>query len=242
VTTNSISLASGDTTDTDIARRVALFLQQRHLTSGTRLLASVNRGVVTLRGVAPTFHQRQLLISFTRRVAGVVQVIDELDVDPPRAAARPRTAAQSTVSQGTTALATTVALLAGLLLIGCGRSGPSRVATHPTKGVITYQGQPVGGAFVALHPKEAAAAEVPTPTAIVQPDGSFAVTTYDAGDGLPEGEYVVTVQWRKAVKQGGEYLPGPNLLPAKYGKPETSDLVIRIAAGQNELAPITLKR
>jgi hypothetical protein len=116
------------------------------------------------------------------------------------------------------------------------------VPTHPAKGVITYQGQPVAGAFVALHPKEAAKPEAPTPTAIVQSDGSFAVTTYDAGDGLPEGEYVVTVQWRKAVKQGGDYLPGPNLLPAKYGRPDTSDVVVRVSAGQNELPPILLKR
>ena len=137
---------------------------------------------------------------------------------------------------------TTTAVLAAVLLAGCGRSGPPRVPTHLAKGVITYQGQPVAGAFVALHPKEAAKPDVPTPTAIVQPDGSFAVTTYDSGDGVPEGEYVLTIQWRRAVKQGGEYLPGPNLLPAKYGKPETSDLVIRIATGQNELAPISLKR
>jgi len=31
----------------------------------------------------PTFHQRQLLHSFARRVAGVVQVQDALEVDSP---------------------------------------------------------------------------------------------------------------------------------------------------------------
>ena len=139
-------------------------------------------------------------------------------------------------------LATMLALLAAVLFVGCARSGPPRVPTHRTKGVITYQGQPVAGAFVALHLKETAKTDVPTPTAVVQPDGSFAVTTYDAGDGVPEGDYVVTIQWRKAVKQGGEFLPGPNLLPAKYGRPDTSDVVVHVAAGQNGLPPIALKR
>ena len=49
----------------------------------------------------------------------------------------------------------------------------------PTKGSITYQGQPIGGAFLALHPKEGSIADVPTATAVVQSDGRFAVTTYD---------------------------------------------------------------
>ena len=76
----------------------------------------------------------------------------------------------------------------------------------------------------------------------MQPDGSFAASTYDAGDGVPQGEYVVTVQWRKIVKSGSDYVPGPSLLPAKYSRPETSDLIIRVAAGNNNLPPIALKR
>ena len=138
--------------------------------------------------------------------------------------------------------ASVLAVMIGALLVGCGRSGPARIATHPTKGAVTYQGTPVGGAFLALHPKGASHENAPTPTAIVQPDGTFALTTYDAGDGVPAGEYVVTLQWRKATKSGGEFVPGPNLLPAKYSRPETSDIVVRIAAGQNELAPIALRR
>ena len=202
------STASISSADLDIERRVALFLDQRRLSCGTRLSISARRGVVTLRGMVPTFHQRQLIIEFTRHVAGAVQVIDELEVDPPRAAStRPRSSDQTLAF-----LASTVALVTGMLLAGCGQAGPPRVATHPTKGSITYQGQPVSGAFVALHPKNRQQPEAPTATAVVQPDGTFAVTTYDAGDGVPEGEYVVTVQWRKIAKSGGEYLPGPNLL------------------------------
>jgi hypothetical protein len=139
-------------------------------------------------------------------------------------------------------LASMLLLVIGTLLAGCGRSGPPRVITHQAKGRVTYAGQPAAGAFVVLHPKNQPESLAPTPTATVQPDGTFALTTYDAGDGVPEGDYVVTVQWRKTVKSGSDYVLGPNLLPAKYGRPETSDIVVHVAAGQSELPPIALKR
>ena len=77
---------------------------------------------------------------------------------------------------------------------------------------------------------------------MVRPDGTFTATTYDAGDGVPAGTYIVTLQWRKATKSGNEFLPGPNLLPARYGRPDTSDIVVRIAEGRNDLPPIVLHR
>jgi hypothetical protein len=235
----TITAAPASAADADLARRIALFLEQRRLTSSNRLTVAADRGVVTLRGTAPTFHQRQLIVSATRRVAGVIQIMDELDVDPPRAVA----SRSRSIDQRLAVLATTLALIVGLFAAeGCGRSGPPRAATYPTKGSVSYQGRPIGGAFIALHPKNESQPDVPASTAIVQPDGTFAVTTYNSGDGVPEGEYIATFQWRKAVKSGGDYLPGPNLLPAKYSRPETSDVLVRIAAGQNELPPIALKR
>ena len=73
----------------DLQQRVALCLYQRHLTFGSRLQIEARGGVVTLSGQVPTFHQRQLIHSFTRRVAGVIQVIDQLKVASPIAAALP---------------------------------------------------------------------------------------------------------------------------------------------------------
>jgi len=232
---NDLSPSEGDE---DLSRRVALFLEQRRLLSGMRLVIKASRGIVTLCGTSPTFHQRQLIVAATRRVAGTIQIVDALKVDPPQAI-RPTTR----IAAGNLAiLACTLVLALGLLLTGCGRSGPPRVATHQAKGSATWQGRPLAGAFVALHPKNQIEPGAPTPTATVQPDGTFALTTYDAGDGVPEGEYVVTLQWRKTVKSGSEYVLGPNLLPVKYARPDTSDIVVRIAANQTELPPIALKR
>ena len=78
-----------ETTDThahELEQRVILFLQQRHLVFGCRLWIEAKGGVVTVSGRTPSFHQRQLICAFIRRVAGVVQVVDLLEVDPPVAA------------------------------------------------------------------------------------------------------------------------------------------------------------
>jgi hypothetical protein len=138
-----------------------------------------------------------------------------------------------------------VTAAAGLLmivlpLVGCGQNGAERVPVHPVMGAIQFRGQPVGGAFVALHPRTPTDG-VPGPRATVAKDGSFAVSTYDGGDGAPEGEYVLTVQWYKPVKVGNDLVGGPNVLPAKYASVRTSDVRITVAAGENRLKPIQLR-
>lgn len=66
--------------DRDLQARVALFIKQRQLHRGADLTILSHRGVITLLGLVPTFHQRQLLRSLVSRVAGVVLVQDELEV------------------------------------------------------------------------------------------------------------------------------------------------------------------
>jgi hypothetical protein len=121
---------------------------------------------------------------------------------------------------------------------GCSEA-PSRVPVFPAKGSITFKGQPIPGALVTLNPK-APAENVPTPRANVGKDGAFVISTFEGGDGAPAGDYVVTVKWYRPIKQGADVVAGPNVIPPKYGRPETSDKLITIAAGDNNLAPISL--
>jgi hypothetical protein len=127
-----------------------------------------------------------------------------------------------------------------LPVFGCGRSDKNPVAVHPVQGAIQFRGKPTEGAFVSLHPKKAIEG-VPTPRATVAKDGTFTVSTYDGNDGAPEGDYVITVQWYRAVRVGNDLVGGPNVLPAKYASAQTSDVQIRIAAGENQLKPIQLR-
>src|SRR5438046_495079 len=55
-----------------------------------------------------------------------------------------------------------------------------------------------------------------------------------ANDGAAEGDYSVTVVWRRpALDPQGK--PGPTILPARYAKPDTSELKATVLPGQNEL-------
>jgi hypothetical protein len=141
--------------------------------------------------------------------------------------------------KSTVSLAALVALF-GLALAGCGDSGPQRIPVFKTAGKITFNNQPLEGAFLVLHPKTAAA-DAPRPTAHVKPDGTFEPTTFATADGAPAGEYIVTIEWHKLVKNGGEWVQGPNLLPAKYSSPATSGIVVQVAESQNELPAIVLR-
>jgi len=123
--------------------------------------------------------------------------------------------------------------------LGCSKAD-NHVPVYPVTGKIQYQGKPINGAFVTLEPK-AAVEGVPGPRATVQPDGTFAVSTFNGGDGAPEGEYTLTVQWYKPVVRDHELVGGPNALPAKYASPKTSGLLVSVAAGENQLKPIVLR-
>ncbi|MCI0360225.1 MAG: hypothetical protein L0211_17240 [Planctomycetaceae bacterium] len=138
-------------------------------------------------------------------------------------------------------LLATLFALASVTLAGCGGQAPHRVPVYKTAGKVTFRDQPLEGAFLVLHPKAAATRDVPRPTAHVKPDGSFEPTTFLAADGAPAGEYVVTIEWRKLVNVGGEWTPGPNLLPPKYNNPATSDVIVTIAEGTNDLPTIVLR-
>ena len=92
-----------------------------------------------------------------------------------------------------------------------------------------------------FHPK-GAAADAPRPTAQVNQNGNFELTTFAARDGAPAGEYAITVEWRKLIVKAGYADPGPNVLPPQYSAPQTTILQARVVEGPNELPQITIVR
>ena len=131
-----------------------------------------------------------------------------------------------------------VALLS-VALAGCSEAQPDRTPVFPAKGIITFKGEPISGALVALHPKTPTAG-TPNPRANVGKDGAFQVSTYVTADGAPAGDYTLTVLWYKPIKNGADVVSGPNVIPAKYANPNTSDLVVSIKQGENDLPAIAL--
>src|SRR5437870_521007 len=76
---------------------------------------------------------------------------------------------------------------------GCSKSGPT---LYPVRGKILFEGQPVRGATLVLHPLGNSDPNAIKPRAFVDREGAFEVFTYAAGDGAPAGEYAVTVVGR----------------------------------------------
>ena len=207
----------------------------------------------------PTFYDRHLVVAVTQHVAGVFGLVDQITVVESAA----RSTGAGSVPEATRSgvrrvssnprprgirgsrffLRTGLAAFAMVMvtLTGCGGSDSNRVAVHPASGAIQFRGQPISGALVSLHPKDGAGTGAPSPRATVGPDGKFALSTYEGQDGAPEGDYVLTVQWYKPIRQGKEIVGGPNVLPPKYALAKTSDLKIKIAAGENNLQPIQLR-
>ena len=134
-----------------------------------------------------------------------------------------------------------VVLAVTLLCASCTRS--DRLAVHPVHGRVLFEGHPATEALVIFHP-QAAGEEwaLIRPSARVGPDGSFTLTTYDAGDGAPAGDYAVTIDWREHTAPVEGAPPGRSLLPPRYASPQTSPLHAQVKPGANELEPFKLTR
>jgi len=111
-----------------------------------------------------------------------------------------------------------------------------RKPTHPVRGKVLLGGATVAGAHVVLYRSEDGGKKLSyTGDAVTEADGAFTISTYEANDGAPAGDYAVTVVQRDpAYDASGK--PGPNRLPAKYAAAKTTDVRVQVRAGANEFA------
>ena len=132
-------------------------------------------------------------------------------------------------------LAATVMVLA---LVGCGKRPGDRGSLYPADGRVLWNSKPVDGAQVVFYPTELSGEKLTPSRARTNFDGRFSLGTYATADGVPEGEYAVTVVcYPMRPKDGGA---GPNVLPKKYASPKTTDLRVKIAKDSNTLPALVL--
>lgn len=134
----------------------------------------------------------------------------------------------------------TLALFAAAVLGGCGKAPQPWETVYPASGVVRYQGQPLAGAMVTLIPEDKAFPNSVRPTAITDEDGGFEIGTFSTADGAPAGDYKVLVLHYPVVGDAENPHAGPNDLPAKYAKAETTDLKISIGEEETEIPPLEL--
>lgn len=66
--------------DCDLVQRVKRFLHQKGHAPHRTLEISVERGKVVVQGRVPTFYLRQIAVECIKRVGGVTQIVDRIDV------------------------------------------------------------------------------------------------------------------------------------------------------------------
>src|SRR6185369_2750689 len=130
------------------------------------------------------------------------------------------------------------AAVVGVLLACCGSCGKKngRVPVYPVHGQVIVGNKPAQNAFVVFHPAGAQSPQALRPYGHAGADGSFKLTTFDADDGAPAGNYAVTVVW---LAPGGGEDP-PDLLKGRYRNPEASSLKATIQEKPTELPPFKL--
>ena len=149
-------------------------------------------------------------------------------------------------------------------LTGCG----SKTDTVAVSGVVTYRGEPVEGAEVALIPRDSGTPaggvidrdsepEARAARGVTDSSGKFTVKTYfgpelDASGARP-GEYIVTVtkylppegmtvfEWAQAQSQPNPSVPPLQyLVPKKYSGARTSGLSVTVKKGSDNSFPLEL--
>jgi osmotically-inducible protein OsmY len=68
------------TSNDDLERRVINFLAARHIPGVRWLKVHAKQGIVTISGNVRSFYQKQLCSHAARRVAGVVALVDQINV------------------------------------------------------------------------------------------------------------------------------------------------------------------
>lgn len=131
-------------------------------------------------------------------------------------------------------LSTPISLVClGLLTaaLGCSSNEHEYYAkpTTAVTGMVTVDGAAPGSPIVIkCHPVGGLDVEHPSITqALTTPEGTFTLSTYEEGDGIPAGKYQVTFFWGKFNPVSASFV-GPDKLKNRYAKPEKTPITLDV--------------
>lgn len=134
---------------------------------------------------------------------------------------------------GRLSLRVALATLLLLVVVGC----KERPAMAPVTGRVTYRGQPLKFGSVMFQHKSGGQPAAGT----IQPDGTFALSTFQPGDGARVGSHLVRIACfegndpaRQQTMPTGEVVLGRSLIPRKYGSFGASGLEVEVKAGESQ--------
>jgi len=114
------------------------------------------------------------------------------------------------------------------LATGCGPGVKLDVPeTSAVQGTVIYQGQPLPEGVVRFHPQDS---EGNPGSGMIQPDGTFQLSTYARHDGAVLGKHKVTIEI--PPKLDGSTPDPPIQLPKPYGDMENTPLEFTVESGK----------
>jgi hypothetical protein len=131
---------------------------------------------------------------------------------------------------------------AGILAVtGC---GDGKIGRNKINGSVNVDGKPTGGVMVIFCPVGGSPElQKMRPFGFTGNDGKFELTSVEKGDGAPEGQYKVLMQWPGTsgdARDGGGTM-GPDKLKGRYMNLEKSQFTVDVEPGTNDLPPFELK-
>lgn len=128
-------------------------------------------------------------------------------------------------------------IVATPLFAGCSGKPDWHAKTYRVTGTLTINGTPAPNAVLLAHLLTGHFDRPGTiPYAIVNENGTFSFTTYNDNDGLPEGEFALTLTWPMTLSEPG----ADDRLSNKYESLDSPVATILVKAGKNEIPPIQL--
>lgn len=117
--------------------------------------------------------------------------------------------------------------------------GPYRKDTTKVTGRVLVDGNPAEMLRVMCHDVNGMDQEHPSlSSTLTAEDGTFEIATYEAGDGVPAGDYTLTFMWGQLNLMAGTY-GGPDKLNGRYSDPEASEHEFTVSTG-DDAEPIDL--
>jgi hypothetical protein len=114
--------------------------------------------------------------------------------------------------------------LATLLFCSCSDNNSGLGRVFPVSGSVTEAGKALTKGNVTFHPVDKAGY---LPAGTIDEQGKYTLTTRGAV-GAPAGKYKVVVSVQVPSNPKDPYSVPKSLIHAKYGKPETTDLVVEV--------------
>ena len=131
------------------------------------------------------------------------------------------------------------------VLLGLAGCGDGKLKVYPVTGQVLYNGEPLKGVDVALHPTDPKNNTGYPPHATTDEDGKFTLTTYLKDDGAPAGEFQVAIAFAVEKVGGDEGSDQSKRLtfqvPYKYQRKETSGITVTLKPESNALEPFKLE-